>query len=202
MSGWIAVGLAAIMIVLIGLVRCAVEVEYGDSELTVTLRLALFRITVYPVRPRRKKAVRKEKKRRDGESRDKKKRQTIRLSQIRSLISPALNALASLMRSLCIGEMTVYHVTPGLADPSGAALAYGREQAACGVAVAVMENLFTIGKREIRTAVDFTAMEARIFVRLNISVRLCSLVRIAAALAFEVLKVYWESRKAEGKAAE
>lgn len=75
-------------------------------------------------------------------------------------------------------------------DPCDLAVNYGKAWAALGNLMPQLERIFTIKKRNLEIACDFTASQTLILARLDLTITLGRLLALVAVTAFRALKVF------------
>lgn len=150
---WMVLGLVLLLPALVSQVRVGGEVDYAAGGLRVRIRLGPLRLTVYPLRMKKKKRPKKEKApprpqawagKPGGGS----------LALLRELLTLAAEAAGRLRRKLRVDRLDLELVLAA-GDPAAAALAFGGTNAALGMILPLLEQNFDIRRRNIRTAVDF-----------------------------------------------
>lgn len=168
----------AVFLFLAAISRYGATAEYSENDLTVTVRAAFLRIKVFPPGDKEKKP-KKEKKKVPKPKEAEEQKKGGKLSRFMDYIPAAAEALGIFRRKLRVNELTLWYSMPGLDDAASAAINYGRMSAGCGTVISALENLFDIRKRDIRTAVDFTSTETRVYAKLTITIALWQIVYIA-----------------------
>ena len=102
--------------------------------------------------------------------------------------------LGKLRRRLCVDELTLWYLSAA-DDPAKAAMAFGGANAAAGLLLKPLEQVFRIRKRDVRTAVSFTERKPAVTAGLRLSLSLFSILQLGV-IALSLL------RKARKRASE
>ena len=185
----ITLAIVVAALVLIALLRFGVAVEYSENGLTVTARVAFIKITVFPMRKRKKRAEKAERKPREPKKSGtpKKPGGTV---DFKKLISDAMALPDKLRRRILIKELTVWF-TQGGGDPYAMAMGYGGISAAMGFTQGALEAAFRVKRYSLRTAVDFLAEKSKIYAKASISLAVWE----AIYLGIAALGIFLGSRK-------
>jgi hypothetical protein len=177
----IILAIVVAVLLVISLLRIGLVAEYSEDGFTADVAAAFLSFRVYPPKSKKKK----EKIKKDTARSVTKK--TGRLETLRGHLPAIGKALLKIKRRLRISELTVYYMAAA-ADPAAAALTFGAANAGLGLVLPLLENNFDIRKRDLRTAVDFTAAEPYIYVKAKISLAVWQAPSIVIGLARELAK--------------
>ena len=193
MKALIVIGIIALAVFLIGLIRVGAEAAYDEQGFRFSVRFGLFRIRLGGGS---KPAKKKEDKNKSEESEEKEPKKGRRLPPLSLLFSAAKHGYAMLCRLVSSVRVDVLklHFTSAFDDPAVAALAYG----AAGTA---MDALRRIGGSRIvcsdmRADVDFDSYvprcDFRIGARISIGRIVGSVLRCGFGILIDLLR---EKRK-------
>jgi len=172
------------VIVLIAVLRFGVSAEYSADGLSVSAKVGLLSVKVYPVEVSRKKAeakaARRKKKKEEAKAKPKEKKP----GAVRAMFDmlPAVKTtLGRLRRRLLIKKLTI-HFTAAGSDPSKVALSFGAANAAFSAVVPILDRSFRIKKRDFQTNADFDADKQTIYINAAISLAVWEAVYIVFAM--------------------
>lgn len=188
---------------LISLIRVGGIAEYSEEGLIVRLRVWLFRITLFPMKPRaekpekpKKEKKKKEKPPKEGEK--PKEKTGGLLSLIMDFIPLAANAAGTLLHKIRIDEL-ILHLTWAAEDAAAAAMGYGAGYAALGTLWPLLDNNFNVKKRDIGVAVDFTRTQPIIYARASLSLTIGQGVAFGVVYGVKALAILLRHRKPRKK---
>ena len=166
----------------IGPVRFKLKGKKKDKESTPKLKKDVSRIT-----KKAKDAVTKK----DGGD----------LSQFKPLLQAIVDLLADLRRKIRVKKMELDLIMGG-DDPCSLALNYGRAWAAVGNLVPLLEQIFTIKKRNVQVHCDFTSQSTKVYLRLYLTMALFRLVSLLVKYGVPLYREYEEITKTDEGGAE
>ena len=193
---WI-VGILAAAVAALCLVPVGVRVDLTGRGAEVDLRLAWFRVRLYP--PKKSEAAEQ-----GGGTPEKRRVKTAGkqskpakpaftradvLDAVRTLWPPLKRALARTRRGIRVSPLEVRITLGGAEDPAGAALRYGRVQAAVWTGMPVLEEVLDVRDPCVGVRLDFDAPETRAEGTIGISARIGTL--LAAALEVGMPALRW-----------
>ena len=199
------IGWVLLVFLLLGFLRLGAVVTFGDA-LRVRARIGALRLTVYPRKPKKKKAAKptepKPEEEKPPEKKPKKKKRSLpkpTLSELLDLADTAFTALGATVRRACKRvcidplELTVVF---GDWDPALAASLYGAANTLMYAVMPRAEENFDIPDPSLHLRLDFDheGIEAR--GALGVSLRVCDLFAIAFTLAIPMLKWYLRFKRA------
>lgn len=198
---------------LIGCIRVGGIVEYSEEGVVARVRIGLLKIKVFPMKKKKKKKdadKQKDKKKKKpkkkkkakstgdssktGEKKEAPRKKGGPIQLVKTWLPLGLEALGKVKRNICIDELTVDYTINGKGDPANAAILYGRICAGGGWVTALLENNFTVKKRNISAYIDFLADQALIYLKLSLSFTIGQLVVMALSLGWMALKIWLGSR--------
>lgn len=165
--------LTAILLVLclLSLIRIGGEVEYSQDGLRVWIRAGLLRIRIFPRKPR------KEKRRKKGapppdqlkSAEAKTEKAGGNLTLLRQCLPIFLDAANRLRKKILVGPMELRLTIPGVKDPAGSAILYGRANAWMGGLWALLNQALHVRDSSVSIRADFQAAEYTIYVKARVS---------------------------------
>lgn len=118
------------------------------------------------------------------------------LPLFRELLGLALEAVGRIRRKLEITDLKLYLSLGGFGDdPANAAMLYAKAWAAIGALTPVLENSFTIRKRDVQASVDFTDTENWIYGFAELTLKLGQILMIALYYGLRGLKIFLKIKK-------
>ena len=201
MSGWVIFGIVIAVFVLIGCIPVGVDAGYRENDLSLRLKVGLFKLQVLPAKPKKKKAAPKKEKRvsaKKAESKPAKPKKQFQmpkltLSDILALLDLACDTLGDLRRKIRV-EILVLHVVLDGSDPAKAAMLYGRSWAMIGALTPKLDQLFVIKKRDIQPILDYNEKEMKIDAHLALTITIGRAVSLAVRAGVRFLK-HWIAKK-------
>jgi len=169
-----------------------------DGAPQVKVQVGPVRFTVYPGKEKKEKKpkVKIEKAPKEKKPDEPKKKTQITLNgivQYVPLVQTALRALGRLIRSIAV-RLKV-HVTYGAADPADAALHYGQAWAIIGAVTPVLDNTFTIKKRDLQAVFDPEETGFTILAELTARIFVWQILAIAVSAGVKILIQFLKIRK-------
>ena len=206
MGWWIALG----AVVLLAILPLGISAGYDGDGARLRVILGPVRLTLFPRHKKEKKPARPAKK----DTREKKqdaalpkppqppapepaesgKKRGGSLSDFLPLVKVALDLLGDFRRKLRLNRLELKLILGG-GDPCDLAVNYGRAWTAVGNLMPRLEGLFTIKKRDVEVECDFTASETRVIARLDMTVTLGRLLRLAVVYGIRALREYLKLQK-------
>ena len=190
----LVVGIILIVLVLLAFLRIGVTAEYSEEGFKVLARIGPIR---YPVYPPQEKGKKKEKKKKTKEKQEQKGG---KLATFQEFLPSIAEAVGRLRRKLTINDLRIYYMAAG-SDPSKTAMSFGIASAGLGVLVPVLENLFRIKSRDLRTSVSFTESEPYVYLMAKLSLALWEIIYIAWSPLMAIVKANTKTknRKVDAK---
>ena len=164
--------------IVLALLRFGFIVEYSEVGFEMWVKAGFLRL-----RLKDKDEKKKPKKKKPKKKKEKKpgKKGPGSLSEFFNMLRAVKKALDRLRRKLLIKQLTL-HYTSASDDPSKTALQFGAANAVFGAIIPVLERYFKIGRRDLRTAADFTAKENGIYAKIVVSIAVWEVIYILSAL--------------------
>ena len=198
---WIVLGVIAVLVCLILSLKVGVRVVFG-AALQVWVEAGPMMLQVYPAREKKKKKPEKEKQTKGEQEQEqqkaKKEKRNITFDAVwqlvNALVEPALDAMDRVRRSLRV-RCIALHLVISDPNPAVAARRYGKLNAVLWPLIAVVENLVTVERRDVRADLDFAAHQSRAEGELFITMRLYHGVLILLADGLKLLRPVLEFMK-------
>ena len=204
--GWlIALGILAALAVL----PLGVRIRYDASGPLVRLILGPVKLTVFPVKKKKKgkkKAEPDEKKSAEEKLPEQPKppKQAKKTEAAESkggslkdfipFVKLGMNFLGDFRRKLRLDDLYLRLIL-GSSDPCDLAVNYGKTWAAVGNLLPALESWFVIKKRDVEVLCDFTASETNVIARLDVTITLGRLISLVAVYAVRGLKEFLHFKK-------
>ncbi|HHT16374.1 MAG TPA: hypothetical protein GXZ77_01450 [Papillibacter sp.] len=169
---YILVGVAA-LIALLMMMRVCLIGEYDETGFSAYLRFGPVRIKFAGKKD--KKADKKKKKDRKAKKKDAGKKQEAGQKKggtfegLKAMLPDITDVLRRLFRRLTVDDLIIHYVAAGRENPAAGALQFGAASAGIGVLLPILESVFTIKRRDLRTNVDFNATEAYVYAKAKLS---------------------------------
>ena len=198
-----ALCIIAAIVITIALLPVGVKARYDLNGSFVWVKIGPIYLKVFPLPEKGKK----------NEKTTKPKKSTVEtpaqaaskggsVELIKQLLPHALTAASRFLGGLVIKRLVVYYQAAD-EDPAKAAMQYGYGWAAVGLITGMIENVFTIRKRDLQVFVNFEpGAEKRIFVLAELTITVGQILRIAFGLGIEFLKIIIKNRKIKAQSAE
>ena len=204
MGWWITLGI----LTLLAFVPVGVRVCYDAEGPLVKLVLGPVKLTLFP-RPKKDQKPEKEKKEKQSKQKAKKTAEEANLPKppqppadkkqkgkkggslkdFLPFVKLAFDFLGDFRRKLRMKELYLRLILAS-SDPCDLAVNYGKTWTAVGNFLPALERWFVIQKRDVEVECDFTASEAKVIARLEITMTLGRLLSLAAVYAVRGLKEF------------
>lgn len=198
MRPWMVLILILLLLWLVSLVRVGGEVDYTAAGFQVRLRVGPLRFTVYPLKRRRRRPRREKPSKPAPKPAEEERTGGGSLALLRELLPLIAEAAGRLRRKLRVDWLDLELVLAA-GDPAAAALAFGGANAALGMILPLLEQNFTIRRRDIRTAVDFDRKTPAVTLRAALTLTIGQGVAFAFHLAWKALPVLLKYRGGDGQ---
>lgn len=196
MTWQIVLGIAVFLLILLLFMRVGSIVEYGEEGIRIKVRAGPIRLTIFPVKERKAKPKTEGKKKRKTQTKERESdRRGGDAGLFQDMIRPFMEAAAHTGRKLCIDLLEI-EFTAAASNPAAAAIAFGGANAMLGTLIALLENTFSLKKRNVRTQVDYTLTSPVIYVKASFSLRLWETLWISHRFGWFVLRAYRRRRRA------
>lgn len=199
MSGWLWLLIVFALLALLLCTRLKVVGRFGEDGGSVTIGFGYVTLFAVPGKQRTKKA--KTAKTKAETPKKNKKAKAEQESQkggpvpaFRDLTGIIATLPGKLRRRLCVDELTLWYLSAA-EDPAKAALAFGGANAAAGLLLKPLEEVFRIRRRDIRTAVSFTETKPTVYACLRLSLSLFTILELGGTALF----LYWKARRRAAK---
>ena len=198
---WI-LGILTALILLLCCTRVGVHVAFGGSDLTLDVKVGLFRFRVLPAKKKKKTAEKQEVQKTIAKKPQKQKKASVpkpSLADIKdavhTLVPPLKRALGRTRRRIRIHPLQVRMTVGGREDPAAAAELYGYLHAGVWTAMPVLEGLLVIPDPYVHIGLDFDAAELAVDGKLGISARIGTLLIAALGIGVPVLRWFLRYQK-------
>lgn len=185
--GWI---IALGVLTLIAIVPIGVSVLYDASGLCAYAVAGLIRIPLYPTpkkEPNEEKTQKKQSgKKKTGTPKPQKKKGGS-FHDFLPLVDKVLDFLGDFRRKLRITRLEMKLILAG-DDPADLAQNYGRAWTALGNLMPLLENVFTIKKRDLEVECDFLSDKTTVVARFDISITIGRVLLLFAVRGIPVLR--------------
>lgn len=196
--GWlIALGILA----LIAFIPVGAQVRFDSGGFLVRIIAGCFRLTVYPMKKRKKKPAEESKAGAESQKNPKEKKASQPQSAAPSDGDPKGGSLQDFLPfvRLCLDfmnqfrkKMLVNYLQLKLIlageDPCNLAENYGRAWAAMGNLLPMLERVFHIGKRDWEVECDFAAQETLVIFRMDVTLLVWQVFSLGAIFGVRLLK--------------
>lgn len=186
----LVLGIVILALVLVGLIRVGVQVEYAQNRLEVRLLAGPVKITLFPRKAKRPKPDKKPKRAKTKQAKPKKAPPTAGeiLALVKQLLPVAIDAAGRLRRKIRIDAFYL-DLTVASADPAKAAVNYGRLNGAIGMLWPLVEQNFKVKEWRIRTWVDFTTEYPSVYLRAAVTLTIGQILSLGIRVASRVLPI-------------
>jgi len=196
---WI-LGVLALLVVAVLLLRVGVQLSFGD-ELHIVVRVGPVRTVLYPPKEKKEKTQKKKaEKKTEGAEKKAKEKLNITFSEVKSafpvFFEALKKALGKIHRRMCVDPLRI-SVCFGGEDPSQVAQVYGWANTVMWTAMPQLERLVRIPDPHIHLEVDYNRFSTRAEGEVGVSFRVGDLISIALTLLVPALKWYlaWKKEK-------
>lgn len=188
--GWL-IALAAV--VLLSLLPLGVCAAYDVSGLLLELLIGPVRVTIYPTKTKKKKVAPKKD---AANKKDTPKNANTAgiggsLTDFMPLLQYFVDFLGDFRRKLRVRRLELRLVMAG-DDPCDLAVNYGKAWAAVGNLMPQLERIFTIKKRDVQVACDFTENQIKLYAKVDITITLGRLISLLGVHGFKVIREYFK----------
>lgn len=191
----LVLGVVILALVLVGLIRVGVRVQYAQSRLEVRLLAGPVKVTLYPRKPKRPKPGKKPKRAKANRKKPPKAPPTAEeiIALVKQLLPVVLDAAGRLRQKIRIDELDL-DITVASADPARTGVGYGRLNWAIGMVWPLVEQTFQVKEWRIRTWVDFTTEHPALTLRAAATLTIGQLFSLGVRVASGVLPVLLKSK--------
>lgn len=188
---------------LLGQIRLGVVAEYRAEGLRVWLRVGLWSIPVFPLKPKKRKKNSPPQPSSAGPEQPKPKREPPTpnwseqiggaLEYGKALLPILLEAAGQFRRKIRLDKLRV-KVTVGAADPADAAMRYGQANGALGALWGTLNEVFDLRDGEASAVVDFDAREITVYALAALSLKLGQIVWLGLYFGCRALRAFLRVR--------
>ena len=202
---WV-LGIVVLVLLVLWFLPLRLRLRYDEAGGTVTLKIGLISLQIYPPKPKKKTAKKaKQSQEEASEDTDQPKEETKKrdlgglIPLFRELLGLGIEALERLLRHLTVTDLTVrLTVATQGKDPAVAAIKYGAGWSAVGTLTPFLEQHFRIKSRKIDVNMDRDAAEDRIFASGTLHIFLGELLHLALHYGIRGLNIYLRTKKKGG----
>ena len=187
MTVLLILGIVVLALVLVGLIRVGVRVEYAQTGLTLRLLAGPVKLTLYPRKAKRPGPAKAAKAKKPKPPKPARTPGEL-LALVRGLLPVALEAAGGLRRRIRVDEFCL-DVVVGTPDPARTAIQYGRLNGAIGMLWPLAEENLRIVRWRIRTNTDFTAAHTALRLRAAATLTIGQLLALALRTLARALPV-------------
>lgn len=167
-----------------------VDASYIGGELRVRLRVGLLRLQLLPPPAKKAAGSGQGKEKKEGKSRPKREKKKsgmkLRAGDILDIAGIALKALGRFRRCLYLRELML-HLTVASDDPYDTAVRYGYINTALGTLLPLFRRAFRVGHEDIGVAMSFESEKMSADARLEATLRIGQILRIAICAGWAFL---------------
>lgn len=204
MNGWMILGIIVLILFLLCQIRIGGQAEYSDKGFEAWIRIASFKIQVFPLKKKDKAA----KKKKPPKEKKKKKKAETAESESKSITEKVGGALDYAQNLLPIGLDAVKHLYSkiqmdklelelivGSADPADAAMAYGQASAALGALWYPLTQAFHVKDGNARVRVDFEAKSMTVYGLAALTIKIGQILWLGIYFGVKALRAFLAVRK-------
>ena len=191
-----------ILLFLLGLIRLGGGVEYSAGGVEAHIRVGLFRFRVFPGKEKGDKKERKKKPKKEKppkEEEEPKSKMGGPIELVKAFLPLVCEAAGELKRRIRIDALRLDY-TAGGRDAAQTAMAFGGSNAAIGMILPLFQQNFDLKEYRVRTAIDFNAKGATIYVYAAFSARLGQLVSFGIRFGWKFLMAYRKQKNMKKEA--
>lgn len=189
---WFILAVIVVLVSLLLSMKVGVRVVFGP-ELKVWAKFGFMTLQVYPMPKKKKEKPKKEKAAKKDQEKQKAEKEKRNITfdavwqLVNALIEPALDAMDRVRRGIHIRCLNL-HLVISDPNPATAAQRYGKLNAVLWPLIAVVENLVTVERRNVRMDLDFAARKSSAEGELFITMRVYHGMRILVVDGMKLLR--------------
>lgn len=189
---WFILAVIVVLVCLLLSMKVGVRVVFGP-ELKVWAKVGFMTLQVYPMPKKKKEKPKKEKAAKKDQEKQKAEKEKRNITfdavwqLVNALIEPALDAMDRVRRGIHIRCLNL-HLVVSDPNPATAAQRYGKLNAVLWPLIAVVENLVTVERRNVRMDLDFAARKSSAEGELFITMRVYHGMRILVVDGMKLLR--------------
>ena len=191
-----------LILIVLALIPIGITVLYGDDGAAIRLKAGLFHFRLYPSKIKKNKQKISDKQQQESFEKEKNvhKQQGGTLDDFLAWLNIILDILGDLRKKIRISRLELHLVLAG-DDPCDLSVNYGLAWAALGNLMPLLETVFTIDKRNLQIASDYTGSKTRINARMDISISFGRFLHLAVRHGIRLLREYFkQNNKRKGGA--
>jgi len=186
MIGWL-IFLAVLLLILT--MPCGVYASYSSGATELKLIVGFLRINL--LRPSKKQEKKAKKKKFESHEQVKEKK---KIGDFWPIVNLVFELLTDFRRKLTIKDLR-FKLTLGGSDPYDLSVNYGRYWIALGNLMPHLESWFTIQKRNLEIACDYTADDTKIDASIDLRLSFAVLLHMAIYHGFRIFVKYYKITK-------
>ena len=199
----IVLGILGLLLFLLLRLRVGIDAAVDGKDVIVKAAAGPFRIQILPQKPKKKKRKKEPAPKEQGDGKKppqgKKKLPNVTLEDIRSamdaLLPPLKRALGRTRRGILVKPLEVSLTFGGERDPAAAAELYGYAHMGVWTGMPAPEQLLDIPDPHIHMGIDFNKPETLVQARVGVTIRVGTLVAVAAGIGIPALKWFLRFQK-------
>lgn len=177
-------------LLLIGLIPLGIRAWYEQGNAKVLLTIGPLRLAVYP-RKNRKKPVKSKNKKNDFESHAQVAKERRSIGDYLPVVQLVLDFLTDFRTKLRINELR-FKAILAESDPCDLSIHYGQAWGAVGGIMPILENCFTIKKRNIEIECDYLEDSTKITAYVDMTITVAHILSIGIYHGYKLLRKYLE----------
>lgn len=201
MTGAVVLGVLALLVLLILVLRVGILAGYDRGAPWARLCLGPVRLALWPRKPKKKERPKRDKKKRAKRPKESRTQRAARPrprltpALVRALLGPIRAALGRLRRAVRIDTVALRLIWAE-EDPADAAVHYGRLWAALEAALALLRANVTVREDDLALTIDFTRERPELVsLRFGASAALGRLLGIAVLAAVGILRALLSEKR-------
>ena len=201
MSGWLWLLIVLGLLALLSCTRLKVTGSFDENGGSLTIGFGFLTLLTLPGekkrQPKQNQKTKTERPKKNKKAKtEQKPKKGGEVPDFRELVGMITTLLGKLRRRLCVDELTLWYLSAA-DDPAKAAMAFGGANAAAGLLLKPLEQVFRIRKRDIRTAVSFTETKPTVYAVLRLSLSLFTILELGLSALFLYRKARRRAAKTE-----
>ena len=201
MNGWMILGIIVLIFFLLCQIRVGGQAEYSDKGFEAWVKIAVFKIQVFPLKKKDKtvkkkngKAKKKKAKTEASENKSIGEKVGGALDYAQSLLPIVLEAVKHLYSKIQMDELELELIL-GAEDPADAAMSYGRASAALGALWYPLTQAFHVKDGNARVRVDFEKTSMTVYGLAKLTIKIGQLLWLGIYFGVKALRAFLAVRK-------
>jgi len=192
-------GIIALVLFLLSMIRLGAVVEFSGSGLTVRIKAGALQFTVFPRKSGRQKREKKSAKTQKEKKEPEKGEASVKgcaLALVKEFLPLAADAAGRVKRTIRIDRFYL-DLTMAAGDPALAAMSFGGANAVLGMLWPPIEQNFNVKDWRLRTAVDFQLQAPVVWLQAVATLSVGQMVSLGAHLGIRAVRILWARQAAE-----